>query len=107
MANAFKKPIILDTAMGADFWSTIAVPAGQGKPIRVRKIVWTNPGAAGAGTFVITDASTGANVLAQGNAPAASLNPDQQIDFGPAGVQWRNWQLTTLTGGGKLIIYWE
>jgi hypothetical protein len=106
MANSFNKPIILDTAMGSDFWATISVPAGQGKPIRVKKIVWTNPGAAGAGTFVITDASTAANVLAQGNAPAASLNVDQQIDF-EQDTYWRNWKLTTLTGGGKLLIYYD
>lgn len=106
MANVFNKPIVLDTAMASDFWTTISVPAGQGKPIRVKKIVWTNPGAAGAGTFVITDASTGANVLAQGNAPAASLNPDQQIDY-VMSTTWRNWKLATFTGGGKLIIYWD
>lgn len=106
MANAFKKPFLLDTAMVSDFWTTISVPAGQGKPIKVSKIRWINPGNAGAGSFLITDASSSSNELAKGNAPAASLNPDQEIVFNPP-RPWRNWQLTGLTGGGQLEIHWD
>lgn len=106
MANSFKKPITLDTTMAQDFWASISVPAGQGKSIRVTKIRWISPGAAGAGSFVITDASSGANVLEQGVAPAASLNPDQEIVYAVPRT-WRNWQLTTFTGGGKLEIHWD
>lgn len=106
MSNSFGNPIVLTAAMGSDYWTTVSVPAGQGKPIRVKKIVWTNPGAAGAGSFQITDASTAANVLAQGNAPASTLNPDQQIDF-EQDTYWRNWKLVTLTGGGTLLIYFN
>lgn len=104
MANSFKKPIILDSTMASDYWTTISVPAGQGKPLMVSKIRWVNPGAAGAGSFVITDASSSANVIEQGNAPAASLNPDQEIVYSKP-RPWRNFQLTTFTGGGKLEIH--
>jgi hypothetical protein len=90
--------------MAQDFLTAIGAVAGLGRPLRVKKIVWNSPGAAGAGSFVITDGSTAANVLAQGNAPAASNNSDQQIDF-PEPVTWKNFKLTTITGSGKLLIY--
>jgi hypothetical protein len=102
MANVLTtRPIVVDTAMAQDFLTAISATA---RPLRVRKIVWVNPGAAGAGAFTITDGSTAANVVAQGNAPAASLNPNQQIDFGNP-VMWKNFKVTALTGGGKLLIY--
>jgi hypothetical protein len=105
MANVLtNNPIILDTVMGSDFWTSISVPAGQGKPIIVQKIRWVNPGAAGAGAFTIVEPISG-KTLEQGNAPAASLNPDQEIVF-PKGKAWRNWQLTAISGGGKLEIHY-
>lgn len=105
MANNFNvRPIVLDTVMTNDFLTTISAVAGLGRPLRIRKIVWVNPGAAGAGAFTITDGSTAANVLAQGNAPAASLNPDQQIDFNNPPM-WKNFKLTAISGGGKLLVY--
>lgn len=106
MANVFKKPIVLDTVMGSDFLSTINVPAGQGRPLMVTKIRWVNPGAAGAGTFLLTDGSSAANQLEKGNAPAASLNVDQEIIY-PKPRPWRNFQLTALTGGGQVEIHWD
>lgn len=90
--------------MAQDYWTTIGVPAGQGKPLMVKRIRWINPGAAGTGSFVIGD--TFGNVLEQGNAPAASLNVDQDIPINPP-RPWRNWQLTTFTGGGTLEIDYE
>jgi hypothetical protein len=103
MANAFKKPIVLDSVMAQDFLTTIGA---LNKPLLVDKIRWINPGAAGAGTFLITDASSSANQLEKGKAPAASLNVDQEIVYDTPRT-WKNFQLTTFTGGGQLEIHYH
>ena len=88
--------------MAQDFWVTIGVPAGQGKPIIVDKIVWIGPGASA--SFTITDASAGANVLAKGSTPAGFIGADPEYRF-PRGMPWRNWQVTELTAGELEIHY--
>lgn len=101
--SSFGKPIIITAAMASDFWATIGIVAGQfGKPIKVQKIVWNNPGAAA--SFVITDASTAANVLKQGNTPTGYIGPDPEYDFVDE-VPWRNWKVTTLSAGTLFIYY--
>lgn len=99
-----QKPLILTGTggMASDFWTTISVPAGQGKPILVDKIVWVGPGASGAVT--ITDASSSANVIFQAATPASYAGPDPEYDF-VAPRPWRNWKCTQLTGGTLLIYY--
>jgi hypothetical protein len=89
--------------MAQDFWTTISVPAGQGKPIIVDKIVWIGPGVSA--NFTITDASTGANVLAAGSTPASFAGADPEYDFPNGGKQWRNWKVTQLTAGELEIHY--
>jgi hypothetical protein len=89
-------------AMASDFWATISVPAGQGKPIMVDKIVWVGPGASA--SFTITDASTGANVLASGTTPAGFIGSDPEYDF-ETPRPWRNWKVTALTAGELQIFY--
>ena len=107
MANNLNvRPIVLDTVMAQDFLTAISAVAGLGRPLRIRKIAWVNPGAAGAGAFTITDGSTAANVLAQANAPLATNNTDQQVDFNNP-VTWKNFKLTAISGGGKILIYAE
>lgn len=96
------KPLVLTGAggMANDFWTTISVPAGQGKPIWVDYIEWIAPGASA--TFTITDASTGASVLAEGSTPASYAGPDPVY---PINKQWRNFKCTGLTAGTLLIYY--
>ncbi len=107
MANNFNvRPIVLDTVMANDFLTAISAVAGLGRPLRIRKIAWINPGAAGTGAFTITDGSTAANILVQGNAPLATNNADQQIDYNNP-LTWKNFKLTAISGGGKLLIYAE
>jgi hypothetical protein len=99
-----QKPLILSGTggMASDFWTTISVPAGQGRPILVDKIVWVNPGASA--SFTITDASTGANVIAQGSTPTGYIGQDVEYDFA-APRPWRNWKCTALTAGTLLIYF--
>ena len=107
MANVLTaKPFVLDGTMAQSLRASQGLSAGQeGMPIRVKAIVWENPGAAGAGAYAITEPISG-KVLAQGNAPLASNNPDQEQTFQPP-LKWRDFQLTTFSGGGKLIIHWD
>lgn len=97
-----QKPLIISGAggMANDFWTTISVPAGQGKPIFVESIEWMGPGASA--SFTITDASTGANVLAEGSTPASFAGADPVY---PINKQWRNWKVTALTAGTLIIYY--
>lgn len=89
--------------MASDYWTTISVPTGQGKPIKVKKIQWMSPGASG--SFVITDNSSAANVLFQGATPASFAGQDVEYDFAGDEQQWRNWKITTLSAGTLMIFY--
>ena len=107
MANNFAvRPIRVDTAMGSDYLTTIGAVAGTERPLKVKKVLWSAPGTAGTGSFVIQDGSSSNNILLQGNALAATNNPDQQFDFATT-VLWRNFKVSTLTGSGVLFIYTE
>lgn len=94
MANVFKKPITLTTTMSQDYWSTIGVPAGQGKPLLVKSIIWSAPGASA--NLVIQD--TFGNVLFQASTPASFAGSDPEYLFDPP-RKWRNFQATTLSAG--------
>ncbi|HWF05556.1 MAG TPA: hypothetical protein VHA06_17855 [Candidatus Angelobacter sp.] len=100
-----QKPLIITGtgAMAQDFWTAIGVPVGQGKPIVVDKIVWVAPGASA--SFTITDASTGANVIAEGSTPATFVGADPEYDFPNGGRPWRNWKVTALSAGTLVIYY--
>ena len=89
--------------MAAGYWSTISVPAGQGKPIKVKKIVWSGAGASA--SFSITDNSTAANVLFQGATPASFAGQDIEYDFAGDEQQWRDWKIATLSAGTLQIFY--
>lgn len=90
-------------AMAAGYWSSISVPSGQGKPIKVKKVVWTGAGASA--SFSISDNSTAANVLLQGATPASFTGQDVEYDFAGTEPTWRDWKITALTAGVLLIYY--
>jgi len=101
MANTFNRPIILTGTMANDYLTTIGAVAGNEKPLRVIKVVWTAPGVSG--SFVITDGSTAGNVLLQGVTPASFAGQDVEYDF-EVPLAWRNFKVTTLSAGTLLIF---
>jgi hypothetical protein len=70
------------------------------RPIRVKKVYWFNPTTSG-DDFTITDGSSGANVLLEGQSEAN--NQSQNFDFDPPPI-WKNFAVPTLTSG-TLYIY--
>lgn len=83
-----------------------AVGAGQnfGKPICVTHIYWDDPG--GGSSVIITDGvgTAEANILAQGDTPLDYVGSDP-INLACYCRKWRDFQVTTLTGGTLVIQY--
>jgi hypothetical protein len=69
-------------------------------PIRVKKVYWFDPTTSG-DDFVITDGTSAAEVLLEGQAEAN--NGSQNFDFDPPQV-WKQFAVPTLTSG-TLYIY--
>lgn len=104
MSSFNQKPIIINSAMAQSFWTNLrnlgVLAQTMGKPIRVEKIVWNDPG--GSASFVITDASANQNQLAAGNTPLDYVGADP-IYYPDA--TWRDWQVTVLTAGDLYVYY--
>lgn len=71
------------------------------RPIRVKKVYWFKPTSTG-DDFVITDGSTAAEVLLEGQAEADLGS--QNFDFDPPQV-WKNFAVPTLTSGTLYIFH--
>lgn len=104
MSSFNQKPIKITAPMTQSFWAMLraqgVLNSIYGKPIRVEKIVWNDPGPKA--SFVITDASAAQNELAAENTPVDFVGADP---FYPIDETWRDWQVTVLTGGDLYIHY--
>jgi len=91
MSDVTINPIVVDGTL-----TVTSLP----RPVRVKKVYWFNPTTSGH-DFSITDGSTAAEVLLEGQAEAN--NGSQNFDFDPPQV-WKNFAVPTLTSG-TLYIY--
>jgi hypothetical protein len=96
MSKFFQKPIIVTVPMTQSYWATLraqgVLPTTIGKPLWMKYITWNDPGPNA--QFVITDSF--GNELKSGNTPADYVGADINV---PVDEQWRDWQVTVLTGG--------
>lgn len=101
MPNYYNQdPVSLDTAMTGGYKAAVASTQGSFIPLRVSKIVWHNPAAAG-NTFQIADPTSGTVLF---EAIAAVAGQDVVLDFNANPKVVRDFQLTQISSG-TLLIY--
>lgn len=99
MSNIFSNPVAITAAMASSYKSLTADAFGTFQYLRIRKIRWSDPPATA--QAVITDGS--GTILFQLGGTTAAV--DIEEDFEAAPVTVKDFQVTSMSAGGTILIY--
>lgn len=90
-------------AQATDWLTLTSAQAGTGRPIKIYKVIWSNPGASG--SFSISDGAATPSVLLADSTPAAYVDQSVKYEFASDAPMWKNFKITALTAGTLYIYY--